>query len=512
MVRTALRLLDNELHALQEQAGADFASRLRMAKALNTRSRHLEAAELLDQLLLEERAHGEAWFERLLCEGDHAAAEALESLHDRMESMRDEHPGEAVHLRNLGYLRLLMHRPDAAERSLRRALDLQPEDPKTLELMGLLSLNGGEGAEAKAWVLKALTLQPKDPRTLRLLALACEQLGDVQGAEAHAEASLEVEPSYYWGWHTLGELLLRRGEAQAGLRCIHRARSLNASEPSSYFIMADLFSDLGHLEMAQGQLHTLILLAPPAAVLAEAQAMLGEFCRDTGDVDGAQSYFFLATETDPDAANPWAALGDLAREEGRVDEALRCYREALARDPEAADIQIQLAYTLLDAGQNTEAEQAFSLALETDPGEYSAYLGLSECYRAAHRPEEQARMVREAMALAPEDPDVWNAQGVAHEVQNQWAEATLAYEKALSFDPAHRKAANNLGFLLEKRMKQGETHLKAQAVEAWKRRLLICRDEGQSLRMAKEHLTGLGVAEDVLLQWLNHETNLVSNN
>ena len=114
-------------------------------------------------------------------------------------------------------------------------------------------------------------------------------------------------------------------------------------------------------------------------------------------------------------------------------------------------------------------------------------------------------MVKEAMTLAPEDPDVWNAQGVVHELHDRFAEATEAYEHCLCLDPSHRKAANNLGFLLEKRMELGEPGLEDRARDAWKRRLLICRDEGASLRMAREHLVALGVGEDTLLRWLNTE-------
>ncbi len=67
-------------------------------------------------------------------------------------------------------------------------------------------------------------------------------------------------------------------------------------------------------------------------------------------------------------------------------------------------------------------------------------------------------------------------------MRGQCEEATEAYERALSLAPLHRKAANNLGFLLEKRMQAGEVDLHDRATEAWKLRLLICRDEGQSLK------------------------------
>jgi tetratricopeptide (TPR) repeat protein len=505
MARPWLKLLDPGLTALKSAATSSFDDRLGLARALNGRARHEEAREILDQLLAEDRSHAEAWFERLLCFSDHDGDEEGPELLGQLESLRDEHPTEGSHLRNLGYLRLLLQDPDGAEHALRQALALNGQDPKALGLAGLVQLHLNQPADAKAWLLKALSLSPRDPRTLRLLAIAMEQLGDLPGAEVQLVAALQAEEAYYWGWHALGELLLHRGELAEGLRCIQRARSLHVTDPASYFILAEIFSEQGHLELAQGQLHTLMLLAPPAPVLAEAQALLGELKRDMGDRDGALSYFTLAAETDPDASNPWAALGDMAREESRWDDALRCYREALVREPDAADIQVQLGYVLLETHQGPAAEQAFLEALEMDPGEYSAYLGLSEVYRFANRREDQLSMVEQAMVLAPEDADVWNAKGVALEGSKQLKEATEAYVKALTLEPHHRKAANNLGFVLQKRMDDGEPELRPQAVEAWKQRLFICRDEGQSLKMAMEHLAQLGVGEDTLHEWLRPE-------
>lgn len=478
---------------------------LATARRLNARGRHTEAGELLDRHLAEHRSDFDAWFERLLALGDSLGEQDAADLQNQLEALRDEHPEAAPAFRNLGHLRLLMFDLDGAERALHHALKLDGQDPRALELMGLLNLNSDRPEDAKGWVLKALTLQPRDPRTLRLLALTLEAQDDLQGAETQLSAALEADPDYFWGWHTLGEHLIRRSRFGDGLRCIAKARSLNSIEPASYFILAELMAEHGHLDIAQGQLHMLMLMAPPAHVLSEAQSLLGEYRRDLGDPEGATSYFTLAADTDPDSPNPWAALGDLAREEGRHEDALRCYREALSRDPEAADIQVQLGYVLLDAEQPQAAEQAFLKALESDPAEYSAYLGLSECYRHAGRHEDQARMVKEALALAPEDGDVWNAQGVALEVQGQLEGATEAYDRALALDPSLRKAANNLGYVLEKRMERGETDLRERAVAAWKLRLLICRDEGQSLKKATEHLKKLGVAEEQILRWVNHE-------
>ena len=501
MARSWTRLLDPRLAALQDRAG----DRLALARAFNARARYREAAEALDLLIAERRADAEAWFERVLSLGDRFRHEEGGELLVQLESLIVESPDQAALQRDLGFIRLKMDDTDGAEIALRRSLELDGTDAKTLELRGLLHLHLDEATEAKAWFLKALSLQPRDPRCLRLLALAMDRLEDPAGAEAQLTAALECDPDHYWGWHSLGELLMSRGKLQEGLRCVHRARSLNVDDPASYFIVAEILAEHGHLEIAQGHLHALILMSPEAQVLSEAQALLGEFKRDTGDLEGAISYFTLASETDRESPSPWMALGDLAREDGRWSDAARCYQEALARDPEAADIHVQLGFMQVELDQRREGEQSFLRALEEDPREFSAYLGLAEIRRQEGRAEDQARMVQEAMALAPDDPDVWNAKGVALETQGRLEEATTAYERAIQEDPCHRKSANNLGFVLEKRMEAGETGLEDRARDAWKRRLLICRDEGQSLRMAMEHLNRLGVEEGTVRRWLNRE-------
>src|SRR5512145_1924674 len=137
MSRPWLQLLDPDLHGRRQVSDTSFEARLNLARALNARCHHAEARTLLDQLLTEDRAHGEAWFERIIAEGDGGSAEDLEALHRDLESIRDEHAEDAVPRRNLGYLRILQQRPDDAERALRQALERNGVDPRTLELLGL---------------------------------------------------------------------------------------------------------------------------------------------------------------------------------------------------------------------------------------------------------------------------------------------------------------------------------------------------------------------------------------
>ena len=84
-----LRLLDPKVTALKKDTVSSPQSRLQLAKAFNGRCLHGDAAEILDQLLAENRSDHEAWFERIVAEGDHASLEELESLHRELEAIRD---------------------------------------------------------------------------------------------------------------------------------------------------------------------------------------------------------------------------------------------------------------------------------------------------------------------------------------------------------------------------------------------------------------------------------------
>jgi len=375
--RNWLRVLDPKIFELQEKAASgNREDVLSLATALNLRGRYEEAQKLLEPWLEKHRNDGEAWFERIIIEGDGGVnAENLEAIHKELESLRDENPSDATHRRNLGYVRILQQRLGDAERALQQALERNGKDHRALELMGLLCLRREQPDTAKGWLLKALSLKPRAPRTLRLLAIACEDLGDAGLAESSFAAALEGNDCYFWGWHSLGELVIKQGD------CIHRARALKSNEPESYFILSEIFTEQGHMELAQAEMHRLLLLSPDERVQGLAYSTLGEYRLDLGDREGAMSYFTLASSMDQHSPGPWVALGDIAMEGEEWGTALNCYREALKRDGGNAGVMTQIGYVLMEeepGGQLEQAEKVFLNALSIDPDEYSAYLGLSE--------------------------------------------------------------------------------------------------------------------------------------
>jgi len=86
-----------------------------------------------------------------------------------------------------------------------------------------------------------------------------------------------------------------------------------------------------------------------------------------------------------------------------------------------------------------------------------------------------------------DEPNVYNILGTIYESFNQFEKAEECYKKALEIDPMYRWSANNLGYLYEKMMKKDPKY-KKDAIEAWKKRLLITYKMGSSIKGAVNHL------------------------
>ena len=90
----------------------------------------------------------------------------------------------------------------------------------------------GEYREAKLWADKALERSPHEPELLAAKAVALGRSGDLQGAMAFSDASIEERGDTPYVWLARGDVLLAREEARAAY-CFEKALLL---APGDWFI------------------------------------------------------------------------------------------------------------------------------------------------------------------------------------------------------------------------------------------------------------------------------------
>jgi tetratricopeptide (TPR) repeat protein len=99
-------------------------------------------------------------------------------------------------------------------------------------------------------------------------------------------------------------------------------------------------------------------------------------------------------------------------------------------------------------------------------------------------------LYRGALAIEPEQPDVWNSAGLAQAQLGRRDDAIASFESALRFDPRHAEAARNLGAVL------GATGRRDEAIAAYERAVAAAPDMVEAREDLSVLLADVGRSED----------------
>ena len=187
------------------------------------------------------------------------------------------------------------------------------------------------------------------------------------------EASLKLDPDHEDALAGLGEVLLKLGAREAGLKCFDRVLELGFKD------------DLD-------------------IVLQMGRALFRE-----GTLEPARRFFEVALAGHPDSAEAAACVGYAAHRLAEETDALRWLRHALALDPGHGEARIYLANLLYDRG---EYEPSLAEFEHTEPDDHWDELGiwrLIELKRSIYRlpeddPELKPWLVRLADLAGDADP------------------------------------------------------------------------------------------------------------
>ena len=495
------------LLAARKERPDDSSVLLDLARAWNARLMPERARECCRELLEQDRLQPEAWFERVL-----AAAfdepEELEDLAEELEELASEHPDRAGLQRDLGLAYYHLERDDEARAACETALSQNPKDSHAREVLAYLHTTVGDLDAAVEEAIQAVEQDPGNFRALHWLGVLYVRLGAPEQAVRYFLRCLRQEECFFLALESLGSLYLSDEETfPMAWQCFARILSVNPRHFPAYFRLADAFIQTERFTEAAAQAEAVLHLEPDATYEADAHQYLGLIRLLQEDYERGQHHFERALSIDPGFAAAHHYLGVCLLRSGEADEAAASFRRAIDADPDYANPRVRLGYICFDRKEYENARRHFEDALDCDPDEWLAHLGLGELARWRKDWKQQLEHCLRASELAPDDSNVQNQLGTAYDALDRNDEALACYERALRLEPLNRQAAANLAHLHEKLLERAggdDDELRAKAVEAWRRRLLICRDTGASQKAARGHLANLGIGEDQISDWLEH--------
>lgn len=111
---------------------------------------------------------------------------------------------------------------EAGLRLYSKVLEFNPRNTAAWSGQVRMLIELGEYREAKLWADKALERFPHDPELLAAKAVALGRSGDLQGALAFSDASIEERGDTAYIWLARGDVLLAREESRADY-CFEKA-------------------------------------------------------------------------------------------------------------------------------------------------------------------------------------------------------------------------------------------------------------------------------------------------
>jgi predicted O-linked N-acetylglucosamine transferase (SPINDLY family) len=298
-----------------------------------------------------------------------------------------------------------------AEAIYREILSQIPDDPETLNSLGILYSQTGQNEAALQLLGRAVARQPASAAFLCNAGLILARLDRLDEAIAHYRRALELSPTEPQLLNNMGWALGRKGDLNGAIDCFNRAL---LAAPDSM----DIRYNLAQAQSAAGQ-------------VVQAVETLGR-----------------VLQARPDLARVWDDLGTALRTVDRLDESILAYQEATGRKPTEPAYHFHLGNALQQRGYVDQAIASFGKAteLESSNADYRNNLGQAYYFKGAW--DDALHCFRQAAEL---NPALAIPQNNIANVLKDFArldEAMPFYQKALQLDPNHAPHHSNYVYAL----------------------------------------------------------------
>ncbi len=355
---------------------------------------------------------------------------------------------------------------DAANKDLKDALALAPNNVNSLLNFASLQWKIGQKDAAEATFSKVLELDPKNRTALSSLGYLARDKGDAKLAESYFTRAIKAHPNDFEPYLALGDLYGAQKHyalAQTNYEDAYRhmptnplivAGGANAALEAHDLDLAKRWLDRAHGKMNENpqvnreRERYLTWKGDYAEAAKVGYAVLEKLPHDREGVDylAYDLYYLgrydealaLVTKYDPiipkdkDLA---LIAGDVHAHNGEREEAVKDFTRALERDPKMPLGYVNRGFMLNDLHQAAKAIPDFREAAELDPNYAEAHLGLAFADLQLHRPKPALTQLDIVQKLSGKSHALHLAKAEAYRQEQAYSRAEQEYRIALEEDP-----------------------------------------------------------------------------
>jgi predicted O-linked N-acetylglucosamine transferase (SPINDLY family) len=322
--------------------------------------------------------------------------------------MRQDEAKASSQLANTGAINTLLQQAAAhfeagrlpqSEAACQQLLQLSPNHPDALHLLGIIALQVGKYPIAVDLIGKAISLsRNRSPFMHFNLGAAWQGLGNLEQAIAQYRKVVELMPEMATAHNNLGQAyreLQRFDEAVASCR---EAIRLQPDLMMAHANLGMALKEQGRYAEAEASYGRALALCPDSV---DTLSNLGVAQQQQGKIAEAEATYRRVIALKPDHIDALSNLSVILQQSGLVEEAVALCRRALQYQPDAANVLGNMAAALLVLGHFEEAATAARRAITASPGLLMAHNNLGSALRDQGLLEEAVASYRHALALSP---------------------------------------------------------------------------------------------------------------
>ncbi len=289
-----------------------------------------------------------------------------------------------------------------AEDAYRQVLQLEPDNPDALHLLGLLAHQSGRHQPAADLMDRAIRANPANPHFYNNCGEAYRAQGKYDAALARYRKALALDRDYPEAHNNLGVTLEHQGKVDQAVAHYRRALAVKPDYAEAHNNLGSMLHRQGKLEAAGRHLEKAVAAKPG---FVQALINLGALLRDRDRPEESLACYERASAVDPDNAEAQNEKGNTLLQLGRFRDAAACYQGMLARGWNSPAAHSNLGNALHGMHRFREAEESYRTALSLDPDYLQARKNLAIALRDQGLLEQAIAQFEQALALAPEDPE-----------------------------------------------------------------------------------------------------------
>lgn len=265
---------------------------------------------------------------------------------------------------------------------------------------GLQFHQAGQLAEAEQLYLEAAALDPRNPDTCNLRGLVALATGRPRDAATLLRKATVLQPDNPGFWGNLGNALFETGAAAEAEAAFRRASRLDPNNPNFGIGIANALSDMGQIAEAGAILQAIVARYPGQSM---AWFSLGRLAETSAQTEQALECYQRALQANPQYGDAHLNIGVLLQGRQRLEEAEQCYRRALFNSTHRETALTNLISVLSQQGKFGEAAQLAKNGTADYPDLAELYwLWSAACVQQGHM-NKALPPAQQAATLAPEN-------------------------------------------------------------------------------------------------------------